>query len=732
MTVRIGLLFSLTGTTSIVEVGQYRACLLAIEHANANYGLQFEPVAADIRSDPDVAAKAAHDLLKASKVDLLVGCYTSACRKSLIPVLSDTHGTLLYPTVYEGQESHPGIFYFGAVPNQQVDPLLSWSMSNISNRFVLVGSDYVYPRSINRQVRSLVERAGGSIVSEAYFPLGHEDFRAFMLTLKQLHREHPSLVVFSTLVGSSIPAFYRQHHAAGLPRPIVSPITSEVEFAAMGAAAASGHCFSDGYPDQIGSTSYRDFVRDYRLRFGEEPVNGIMMSAYDAVQLLARCHDKLKSARGPGRPAGQALRATIGSLPSAVAPRPVMMDAHSQHAWMWTRVGRVGRRGEIDVIWTSPGPMPPRPYGDRAGPSTGGAGPALLGRGKDPFRRIIGRDRRLQSCLDVARIAARTSSNILLTGETGTGKELFARAIHEASPRRHGPFVPINCAALPSELVASELFGYEGGSFTGAKREGRRGKFELADGGTLFLDEVAEMPVDAQGTLLRVLQDQQVFRIGGSRPVRVDVRVISAANRDIAACVRNNRFRRDLFYRLNVFTIELPPLRTRRDDILPIANHYLEELNRREGTAKRFAGDAIEAFLRHDWPGNVRELHNAIERAFHVSLDEPLIRAAHLPDTLTGPPAAGVSTGPGEPDGWRPAAMLSAERRLFESRTPVPLAANEKEFIAQAIAMAGLNMSRAARALGISRSTLYRKVRKLGIRLPRGASLTEGPKPGGR
>ena len=729
MTARIGLLFSLTGTTSIVEVGQYRACLLAIEHANANYGLRFEPVTADIKSDPDVAAKSAYELLKVSKVDLLVGCYTSACRKSLIPVLSDTHGTLLYPTVYEGQESHPGIFYFGAVPNQQVDPLLSWTMANISNRFVFVGSDYVYPRSINKQVRCLVERAGGSIVSEAYFPLGHEDFRTFMLTLRRLHRKHPSLVVFSTLVGSSIPAFYRQHHAAGLPRPIVSPITSEVEFAAMGAPAASGHCFSDGYPDQIGSTSYRDFVRDYWLRFGEEPVNGIMMSAYDAVQLLARCCGERRSLSAPGRPAGEALRATIGSLPSVVASRPVMMDARSQHAWMWTRVGRVGRRGEIDVIWTSPGPMPPRPYGDWGGPSPGGAGLAAQGRGKDPFRRIIGRDRRLRSCLEVARIAAKTSSNVLLTGETGTGKELFARAIHEASPRRDGPFIPVNCAAIPSELVASELFGYEGGSFTGAKREGSKGKFELADGGTLFLDEVAEMPVDAQGTLLRVLQDQQVFKIGASRPVKVDVRVISAANRDIAAWVRANRFRRDLFYRLNVFTIELPPLRSRRDDIIPIANHHLEVLNRREGAEKRLADDAIGALLRHDWPGNVRELHNAVERAFYVSLDEPLIRAAHLPDTLTRAGAPDLPAGPDDPEGWRQAAMLSAGHRLFEGRAPVPLAANEKEFIAQAIAMAGLNMSRAARVLGISRSTLYRKVRKLGIRVPRGASLTDGSKP---
>ncbi len=729
MAARIGLLFSLTGTTSIVEVGQYRACLLAIEHANANYGLQFEPVTADIKSDPDLAAKSAYELLRSSKVDLLVGCYTSACRKSLIPVLSDTHGTLLYPTVYEGQESHPGIFYFGAVPNQQVDPLLSWSMANISNRFVLVGSDYVYPRSINKQVRALVERAGGSIVSEAYFPLGHEDFRTFMLTLKQLYRKHPSLVVFSTLVGTSIPAFYRQHHAAGLPRPIVSPITSEVEFAAMGAPAASGHCFSDGYPDQIGSTSYRDFVRDYRLRFGEEPVNGIMMSAYDAVQLLARCYDKIRSPRVPGRPASEALRATIGSLPSAVAPRPVMMDARSQHAWMWTRVGRVNRRGEVDVIWTSPGPMPPRPYGDWAGPSPGGAGLASPGRDEDPFRRIIGRDQRLRNCLDVARIAARTSSNVLLTGETGTGKELFARAIHEASPRRGGPFIPINCAAIPSELVASELFGYEGGSFTGAKREGNKGKFELADGGTLFLDEVAEMPVEAQGTLLRVLQDQQVFRIGASRPVKVDVRVISAANRDIVACVRNNRFRRDLYYRLNVFTIDLPPLRSRKEDIVLIANNYLHELNTRENTTKRFASDTIEALLQYDWPGNIRELNNAIERAFYVSLDEPLIRAAHLPDALTRSADSDVAGAPGDRDRWHFPPMLSPESSLFEGRAPVPLAANEKEFIAQTIAMAGLNMSRAARVLGISRSTLYRKVRKLGIRVPRGASLTEGSKP---
>ncbi len=222
------------------------ASLLAIHRANSDYGICIEPVVVDLQSNPSVAAEAAYDLLAKQKADILVGCYTSACRKALIPVLEETGGSLIYPTIYEGEETHPRIFYFGAVPNQLVDPLLSWTMSNLSNQLVLVGNDYVYPRSTGRQVRSIIEGAGGRMLREDYFPLGCEDFSRFMRGLRQLVSRNPTTVVFSTLVGKSIPAFYRQYRLADLPNPIVSAITSEVEFRSMGVGAAAGHYFADG------------------------------------------------------------------------------------------------------------------------------------------------------------------------------------------------------------------------------------------------------------------------------------------------------------------------------------------------------------------------------------------------------------------------------------------------------------------------------------------------------
>src|SRR5512144_1143942 len=233
------------------------------------------------------------------------------------------------------------------------------------------------------------------------------------------------------------------------------------------------------------------------------------------------------------------------------------------------------------------------------------------------FSWILGRSPALLRAVELARTAARNTLPVVLYGESGTGKELFAQAIHSASERRGGRFVAVNCGSIPAQLVEAELFGYESGTFTGARREGNAGKFEDADGGTLFLDEVSELPLQAQTALLRVLQEKEVVRLGGSTPRRVDVRVIAASNKPLEEEIRSKRFRRDLFYRLNVFFIAVPPLRERGvEDLALLARVFLEEAAREvQRPGLTLAPAALAALHGHPWPGNVRELKNVLLRA---------------------------------------------------------------------------------------------------------------------
>jgi len=240
------------------------------------------------------------------------------------------------------------------------------------------------------------------------------------------------------------------------------------------------------------------------------------------------------------------------------------------------------------------------------------------------FDEIVGNSEALRLVLARVEQVAPTPSTVLLLGETGTGKELFAHAIHERSPRRQRPLVGVNCAALPAGLIESELFGHEKGAFTGAVTQ-RLGRFEIADGGTLFLDEVADLPLELQGRLLRVLQEGEFERVGSSRTLRADVRVIAATNRDLEAAVRDGRFRVDLYYRLSVFPIVLPPLRDRIEDIPPLLWFFVTHYQRRMGRhIERVPRDAMDALQRYDWPGNVRELQNVVERAMIRSTGDVL------------------------------------------------------------------------------------------------------------
>ncbi len=310
---------------------------------------------------------------------------------------------------------------------------------------------------------------------------------------------------------------------------------------------------------------------------------------------------------------------------------------------------------------------------------------------------IIGASQALTAARQRAEKAASFTSTVLLEGESGTGKELFARLIHHHSPRAGGPFIPLNCAAIAPDLIASELFGYDGGAFTGARAAGRKGKLELGSGGTIFLDEISEMPLAVQVILLRFLQEKEFYRVGGTHLVQPDVRIIAATNKPLREEMAAGRFRTDLFYRLNVITIELPPLRRRPEDIPPLVEHFLDHLQRETGQPpKRLDEGAWERLRTHTWPGNVRELQNVIEHAFIMGESE-LIRAADLPCQSAGPESSPLDVQP-----------------------PVgrPQTAGRSELLA-ALNDCGWNISRTARRLGISRATLYRHLKRHDIPLTR-------------
>ena len=302
----------------------------------------------------------------------------------------------------------------------------------------------------------------------------------------------------------------------------------------------------------------------------------------------------------------------------------------------------------------------------------------------------------MRRVLEQVRQVAVTPTTVLITGETGVGKEVVARAVHEISPRRDRLLVALNCAAIPGELLESELFGHVRGAFTGAQ-SAREGKFELADGGTLFLDEIGDMPAPLQAKLLRVLEDSVVERVGGNKRIEVDVRVISSTNRDLTAAVRDGSFREDLYYRLNVFRLEIPPLRERAEDVRPLAESFLARFGREFGKGTlRLSDDAISRLERYPWPGNVRELQNVMERAAVLSASSAVVGEKLVAELLP----------PGQSDGSPRADALQLAPALE---------AAERTLVARALERSGGNKVEAARALGVSERTLWYKLKKYGL-----------------
>ena len=314
------------------------------------------------------------------------------------------------------------------------------------------------------------------------------------------------------------------------------------------------------------------------------------------------------------------------------------------------------------------------------------------------FPRIIGESDVVKRAVAETQRVAQTEATVLLLGESGTGKELFARAVHHLSARRDKPFVAINCAAIPETLIENELFGHERGAFTGAS-DRRLGKFELASGGTIFLDEIGELPLGVQGKLLRAIEEKMIDRIGGRAPVAVDVRVVAATNKDLKVAVDNGQFRGDLFFRLAVFPIEVPPLRDRGDDITLLARHFAADIGRElRGREARLTDDAVAALKHHRWPGNVRELENAIERACILS------------DTMKLEPAdLGLgATASEDPDALQ---QLDLSGTLSDVAHRV-LRLVERRKIQSALAANGGNKSRTAEDLGVSYKTLLNKMKE--------------------
>jgi DNA-binding NtrC family response regulator len=305
---------------------------------------------------------------------------------------------------------------------------------------------------------------------------------------------------------------------------------------------------------------------------------------------------------------------------------------------------------------------------------------------------LLGSSAPMRQVIELVGTVAASDATVLITGESGTGKEVVARAIHGASPRRYNPMVVVNCGALPEGILESELFGHEAGAFTGARAR-HRGKFESAEGGTVFLDEIGEVSPKVQVELLRVLEEKKVTRLGGSAPVAVDFRTITATNRDLQAAVKAGAFREDLYWRLNVVHIHIPPLRERPEDVPLLAEHFLakfaQSMSRRP---MRFSADALDALSSYPWPGNVRELQNAVERAVVVGHGD-VVQGGDLPLRVTQAPSAG---GPG------PGSLAEAERAHVQS----------------VLDASGWNITRAARVLDVDRVTLYNKIRKYDLRKP--------------
>jgi len=324
----------------------------------------------------------------------------------------------------------------------------------------------------------------------------------------------------------------------------------------------------------------------------------------------------------------------------------------------------------------------------------------------DPFYLIKGKSTAIKRTIQLARKVCSVKSTVLILGESGVGKEVFAKAIHEASEKTNAPFISINCGAIPASLFESELFGYERGAFSGADYKGKKGKIELAKGGTLFLDEIGEMPLDMQVKLLRVLQERKYYRVGGEKEIDIDFRVIAATNRDLQSLMKQGQFREDLYYRLNVVTLHIPPLRERYEDIIELTHYFLNEFSQNyHRPIHEFSPEVLQEMLRYEWPGNIRELRNIAERLVVFATDG-VIRNDYLP--FTNNKAANMNNLPLPSNG-------SEEKNDTIRSLQEEMDHHEKKVLEKALKIVNGNKLECAKRLGITRATLYNRLKRLGI-----------------
>ncbi len=324
----------------------------------------------------------------------------------------------------------------------------------------------------------------------------------------------------------------------------------------------------------------------------------------------------------------------------------------------------------------------------------------------DPFNSIKGKSDALQRTVHLARKVCSVKSTVLILGESGVGKEVFAKAIHEVSEEPNAPFISINCGAIPASLFESELFGYERGAFSGADNKGKKGKIELAKGGTLFLDEVGEMPLEMQVKLLRVLQERKYYRVGGEKEIDIDFRIIAATNRDLQELMKEGKFREDLYYRLNVVSLHIPPLRERKEDIIELTHYFLNDFSLSyQRPIHEFPPEVIHELLRYDWPGNIRELRNVVERLIVFTTDG-VIKRDYLPFSTNG-----IS--------FENTPKIASNVRKESDVTILPLREemdqHEKKVIEKALKILDGNKLECAKQLGITRATLYNRLKRLGL-----------------
>ncbi|MCC3358208.1 transporter substrate-binding protein [Bacillus sp. REN16] len=757
MYIKVGLLFSLTGTTSITEKGQSDAAKFAIsEYQSDHYTI--EAIVRDICSDPVKGAEEAEKLAKEG-VRIFIGCYTSACRKAILPVLEKYNCLLVYPALYEGRECHPNVLYTGEVPNQQVHTLLDYMVHHYGKKVFCIGSDYIYPRETNQQVKTYLQEMNGSVIGEHYVPLGQQNFYD---VLQEIILKKPDAIV-STIVGKSVISFYQEYHRLGLSpdkMPIFSPITKETEIDVMGAKVAQGHYGSASYFQSIKNEQNLHFVKNFRqFTKGNKGISSVMFNTYLGTKLIIDSIIETKSIEH---------RTIFYHLSDKKIESPcgtLVFDSTHRHLSRPAKIGKVLSDGQFGIVWDSEHNISPKPFKEKGRRyehlnevflrawgevceqalfvlsnelkilyiSEKGAQLTKYKEGQfisksmlqqldttfqvhhyetnnqqlyliKPKKNIhrsgtifkFGQIRTLsdqfRTELEVAKIASQSVANVLILGETGTGKEVIAKSIHYQSDRKNGPFIPVNTGMLPKELITSELFGFVEGAFTGAKKGGSIGKFEAANYGTIFLDEIGDMPYELQVVLLRAIETKKIVRLGDTKERPVDVRIIAATNRNLDEEIAyNNSFRSDLFYRLNVLSISIPPLRNRIEDMEFLCEEILQEFQEIYGSGpNKMSDEAFSSLFQYHWPGNIRELRNVLERAFLLGrAEESHIKAKHLPTALKG---------------------------YYQLKKPKEKSLKdlEKTMIEQTL-QESKSVMEASQVLGISRSTLYRKIKEFHI-----------------